>query len=75
MYLEAKCCAQGIINKGPAHLDHLLQLGLVPLQALGVADQRGVGVVHLKRYRYRFFSLSLRRSIFYLTPVTFLAYV
>ena len=45
--LQAQRGAEAVVDEGPRHLHHLLQLGLVALQALGVLDQGGVGVVNL----------------------------
>jgi len=46
--LKAECCAQTVIYKCPGHLHHLLQLWLVTLQALGIFQKRGVGVINLQ---------------------------
>jgi len=46
--LQAEGGAQGVVDECPAHLDHLLKPGAVPLQALGELDERGVRVIHLE---------------------------
>ena len=46
--LETERRAEAVIDEGPGHLNHLVKLGLVALQTLGVLQQWGVGVVHLQ---------------------------
>ena len=46
--LQAECRAKTVIHEGPGHLDHLMQLGVVSLQTLGVLQEGRVGMVHLQ---------------------------
>ena len=46
--LEAESGAERVVDEGPAHLNHFLQLGAVPFEALGELDEGGVRVADLK---------------------------
>jgi len=46
--LKAKGSAETVIHKCPRHLNHLLKLRLVSLQALGILQKGRVGMVNLE---------------------------
>jgi len=46
--LKTEGGAETVIHKCPRHLNHLLKLRLVPLQALGILQKSRVGMIHLE---------------------------
>ena len=46
--LQTQSGAQTVVDEGPGHLNHLVQLGLVSLQTLGIPEDGGVGMIHLQ---------------------------
>lgn len=58
--------AQRIVDEIPRHLDHLLQFGLIALQALGVLDEESIWMLNLFTKKSVYIKIKIEKNISYL---------